>query len=389
VAKPAPGGQAQRVEAFFRQSFDLVPDIHAHIGAQEKNFVRLSGGLVEVLDRLEMKPLRLRVLATAGNGKTLVAQHFFTKLAAGGRRPLLLCFNRPLAERLKHLSGPKGLVSTWYGFCDQFLQSRGVRLDFDAMKADREFWPRAVRQLVDVALAESPAPEWQFDDLIVDEAQDFEPGWMDALPLFLKDGAGILLLEDPNQNVRGMTTSLPSGFVGYRSLLNYRSPESIAQFIQRTLPDFEFTCANDLPGLGAEVVSYEDPSEQPKLVGRIVGRLLSQRFRPQDIVILSCRGLESTAFKDVERVGNYTLARFTGQYDLFGNQRYTEGQIVFDTVRRFKGQQSPAVILVDVDPREEHLQQELQVLFCGMTRPTVRLDVVANARCGANPVWAR
>jgi hypothetical protein len=290
---------------------------------------------------------------------------------------------------LRHLAGPQALVSTWYGFCDQFLQSRGIRLDFDAMKTDREFWPRAVRRVVDVALAESPGPEWQFDDLIVDEAQDFEAGWMDALPLFLKDGASMLTLEDPNQNVRGTAAPLPAGFVGYRSLLNYRSPESIARFIQRTLPGFEFTCANDLPGLGADLVTYDDPFDQPKLVGKIVGRLLSQRFRPQDIAILSCRGLESTAFKEVERVGNHTLARFTGRYDLFGNQRYTEGQIVFDTVRRFKGQQSPAVILVDVDPRQEHLEQDLQVLFCGMTRPTVRLDVVTSARHGANPVWAR
>jgi hypothetical protein len=378
AGKPPVSGHADRVGAFLRQSFELVPDIHAHIGAQEKNFIRLSGGLVDTLDRIEMSPLRLRVFATAGNGKTLVARHFFAKLLAGGRRPLLLCFNRPLAERLKHVAGPGGLVSTWYGFCDQFLQSKGTRLDFDAMKSDREFWSKAVRQLTDAALAGPLTPAWQFDDLIVDEAQDFEPGWMEVLRLFLRDDANILSLEDPNQNVRRMPPALPEGFVGYRSLLNYRSPESIARFIQGALPEFEFTCANDLPGLGAEVVTYTDPAEQPRLVGRVIGRLLSQRFRPQDIVVLSCRGLDSTGFKDVTQVGNHALARFTGEYDLFGNQRYTDGQIVFDTVRRFKGQQAPAVVLVDVDPREQYLQQELQVLFCGMTRATVRLDVVAS-----------
>jgi len=47
-------------------------------------------------------------------------------------------------------------------------------------------------------------------------------------------------------------------------------------------------------------------------------------------------------------------------------------------VRRFKGQQEAAVILVDVDPRDSHLKQELQVLFCGMTRATVRLEVVCH-----------
>jgi hypothetical protein len=42
-------------------------------------------------------------------------------------------------------------------------------------------------------------------------------------------------------------------------------------------------------------------------------------------------------------------------------------------------QQDPAIVLTDVDPNPDRLQQDLCVLFCGMTRATVRLDVVCNA----------
>jgi hypothetical protein len=38
------------------------------------------------------------------------------------------------------------------------------------------------------------------------------------------------------------------------------------------------------------------------------------------------------------------------------------------------------VVLVDVGPRECRMREELQVLFCGMTRATVRLEVVAAAK---------
>jgi len=65
-----------------------------------------------------------------------------------------------------------------------------------------------------------------------------------------------------------------------------------------------------------------------------------------------------------------------GEYEWFGTQVVSQGQILFDTVCRFKGQQEAAVILVDVDPCETGFQQELQVLFCGMTRTTVRLELV-------------
>jgi hypothetical protein len=255
-----------------------------------------------------------------------------------------------------------------------------VRLDFVKGATDPGFWDGVIRRTEEEAIGTAPSGDWRFDLLIIDEAQDFEAGWFEILRLFLSDQPDILWLEDPNQNVRALDPVLlhQQGFVGYHSFLNYRSPESIARFITRVIPECPFVGANDLPGLGVGVTPYTDPDEQPRLVGRIVGQLLSQRFKPTHIVILSCRGLQSTRFRDLERVGNHTLARFTGEYDLFGNQIVSKGQILFDTVRRFKGQQEAAVILVDVDPRESHLEQELQVLFCGMTRATVRLEVVCN-----------
>ena len=56
----------------------------------------------------------------------------------------------------------------------------------------------------------------------------------------------------------------------------------------------------------------------------------------------------------------------------------TEGTLTFDIVYRFKGQEAPAVILVDMDPRAERLEREERLPFCGMTRATVRLELVVN-----------
>ena len=120
---PTPSGD--RVCRFFEQTFDLVPDIHAHATANERVLVRLSGDLATTLQCLEMKPLRLRVRGTAGCGKSSIAARFFNAALKAGRRPLLVCFNRPLAERLKASLGPGGKVETWYGLLSTFLQSRG------------------------------------------------------------------------------------------------------------------------------------------------------------------------------------------------------------------------------------------------------------------------
>jgi superfamily I DNA and RNA helicase len=86
------------------------------------------------------------------------------------------------------------------------------------------------------------------------------------------------------------------------------------------------------------------------------------------------------------RLGNYRLRRFTGEYDLLGNQLTTPGQITFDSVGRFKGQESPAVILVDVDSDPAEPERADRVLFAGMTRATVRLELVMRA---GNPLNRR
>ena len=98
------GDWGETVRAFFRQTLDLVPDIHAHIDAQESAFVRRAGGLAELLSRLEMDPFRLRIRGTAGCGKSLVAREAHDRAVENGRRPLLLCFNRSLVERLRGLA---------------------------------------------------------------------------------------------------------------------------------------------------------------------------------------------------------------------------------------------------------------------------------------------
>ena len=98
------GGWAHQVHAFFRQTFEVVPDVHAHISAQERTYTRLSHGLLEVLSNIEMEPLRLHVLATAGNGKTLVARHFFDAVRRA-RRPAPAAVLQPTAGRAAQPSG--------------------------------------------------------------------------------------------------------------------------------------------------------------------------------------------------------------------------------------------------------------------------------------------
>jgi hypothetical protein len=238
----------ETVHGFFCQSFEVVPDVQAHRQSHERTFVRQVGPVATVLANLEMSPFRLRFTGTAGSGKSLLALNFYARESLQGKRVLLNCFNRPLAERFMDRISGTGYIDTFHGFCIEFLKSRGQAPDFDHVAGNPDFW----RRIPDLVTAERIPDEWLFDALVVDEGQDFEQGWLDVLELFLRTDADMLWLEDPEQNLQGKPSVLTKGFVGYRCPVNYRTPESIARFVRNTLP-FDFDPGNELPGMGVGV----------------------------------------------------------------------------------------------------------------------------------------
>lgn len=364
-------GFAGRVHDFFRHSYEIVPDVNAHVEGQQKSFMRLNGSLWETIRNIETE--RLCVKGAAGCGKTGIAMAFYERAVSEGKKPLLVCFNRPLRDTLHSRVPGGGRVQTALGLFNGFLESQGHTFDYGASGSDKaELW----QNQRDLLLEHDIPDEWQHDCLVVDEGQDLGADDIELLQLFLRDGAGVLWLEDTDQNVRGAVPHAGRSFTAiYTERRNLRSPGRIARVIHSALPDLDFTSANEIPGLGVGVHAYDDPAEQPRLVRKVVHKLRSDgRFRPEDITVVTLRGVDSSPLSKCDRLGDLALRRFTG-YDASGNQKMTDGDIHFDSIRRFKGREAPAIVLCDVDP--ERLGQGWKdLLYCGMTRATVRLELL-------------
>ena len=207
----------------------------------------------------------------------------------------------------------------------------------------------------------------QFDCLVVDEGQDFEPEWSDIVQMFLSDDASQLWLEDPLQNLRSTNSIVLPGFVTYAETSNFRTPTRIAEFIKPVL-EVEFKQRNCLPGLGVGLYEYEAQSELAPLLATRVKELEKVGFELEDIAIVSCRGMATTALANIQYIGKHQLRKFTGKYNHENEQIYTNGRLSFDTIYRFKGQQAATVILVDLDGSLTVNDRNRQVLYCAMTR---------------------
>ena len=362
-----------RVERFLGDILQLVPEVHAVVGEAHGLTTRLAGGLAEWARRIDCEPFRLRVTGTAGSGKTQLAMAVYRDALAVGRRPLYVCYNRPLADHIALVVPPGGEVATYHQLADRLLRARGEVPDFRQ--------PDVFARLEAALDTHRPTPAEQVDTLIVDEGQDFRPGWADNLLRFLRPGGRAWWLEDPLQNLYDRPPVALPGWVGLRADTNYRSPRDILATLNRLL-DQPVAAGSPLTGGAVERFPYADVDELPHATIKAITRAIGLGFRRSHIAVISYRGREHSALAPFTRLGPYALRAPTGRYDLLGNPVLTDGDILIDSVHRFKGRAAPCVILTEID-FDTLDDRAVRRLFVGATRATLKLMLVLSARAEA------
>ena len=89
------------VHVFLADLAEAMPSVDAIGRLAKAHCRRLSGGLATWAQRLELDPYRLRVVGTAGSGKTQLALAELHAAHADGRTAMYLCFNRALADAMR------------------------------------------------------------------------------------------------------------------------------------------------------------------------------------------------------------------------------------------------------------------------------------------------
>jgi len=363
---------AQRLRRFFENELQLVPDVSALVGRAEQLVTRLSGGLATWARRLQFEPFRLRVIGTAGSGKTQLALAVLHDAAAVGRRALYLCFNRPLADHLAQLAPEGAVVASFHQLCDRQLRAAGQAVDYGAADA-------FVR--IEERFAALPIDEGQrFDELVIDEGQDFTPAWKDAALRLLAPGGRVWWLEDPMQRLYERPPVELPGFVTLRADTNYRSPRDVLDYLNRLLAlPAPIEAGSPIEGGEVEFLTYSDGESLLAATRRAVTRALQSGFRLADTVLVTYSGRGRSALLPFDQLGPHRLRNWQGGYDLFGRPQFSDGDLLIETVYRFKGQSAPCVIVTEVD-FEQLSEADARKLFVAMTRASMKLLVVLSER---------
>ncbi|MDB5854989.1 MAG: nuclease [Herminiimonas sp.] len=370
-----------KIQRFFGDILSLKPDPSAMIGHATELVTRLSGGLGIWARRLEFSPYRLRVTGTAGSGKTQLALAEYSAAVEAGLRPLYVCYNRPLADHVQQLVPQGGRVGSFHHLCDALARACGMTPDYGSPSV----WEELER-----LSSSAPLPaDWQYDVLIVDEGQDFSESWRDIVLRMLKPEGRAIWLEDPLQNLYGRApVSLP-GWVTLHSQTNFRSPRQIIDM----LISMSGAAGSDTPSLraieaaspilGADIDIHTwadgDVAAMVERTKQAITGCLAAGFTRQDIALISFRGRDNSALLNLDALGAHRLKSFTGEYDLFGNPVFREGELLAESVYRFKGQSAPAVVFTEID-FEAMDERTCRKLFVGMTRARLKLTLVLSER---------
>jgi len=207
---------------------------------------------------------------------------------AAGRRPLYVCFNRPLADHMTQVTPRGGEVATYHQLCDRFLRSSGTTPDFTQ--------PDAFAKMEADFAGANPGEAWAFDELIVDEGQDFQPAWVPTLLRLLKPGGRAWWLEDPMQNLYGRAPVALPGWTVLHADTNYRSPRDILEHLNKLLTlDRPIAAGCPIGGSEVEFLTYSDPAGMLAETKGAIGKALSAGFKKSMVAVVSFRGREGSA----------------------------------------------------------------------------------------------
>ena len=344
----------EKIIELIATDFELITAPGVRKGELDRAFLKLTNEQTGLLDYISEQK-NATIQGVAGTGKTLIAKEAARRFSEEGRQVLFLCFNRFLFTYLMKTFPYKNV--TYYNIHSFIAKYRPG--------SDTETQEKRVAELLKIDW-----DELEFDDIVIDEAQDF----LNEEVIYFKDYMELkeghfFAFYDKNQLLT--TKEVPEWIRNSECKLlltkNCRNTYEIAltsyNVIDITLDKKVMMINGDRTS-----VSFVKGSVIPamtKLLNIMTGD--QQGYEYYDIVILSLKSEYHSVMKDVNKISGIPITR-----------EKTNSSVMFTTASKFKGLASRVVIIVDIDEDDFIDEERKRLFYVACSRATQKLVLIVN-----------
>lgn len=312
---------------------------------------------------------RASIRGCAGSGKTMLAINKARQLASEGFQVLLTCYNRRLAEQLRRSNSgrPRLKVYDFHGLCQLYADRTGFARKAEWNPERLDFFETLMPQALLEAAAEDNEG-YRFDAIVVDEGQDFNSSWLDALELLLRDPRNgvFYVFYDDNQLLYERPMVFPVRTVSRALTINCRNTQRIHQAVSRFYRSDLFLQSRGPSGRNIEVALWPDePDEQRTTLVSVLANLIHvEGISTSHVVVLGPYQLDRPPLSTIPPMSTFKLVP---------EAVYGEKEILCTSIRLFKGLESPVVVLIMPDG----IARLEEMMYVGLSRAQNHVIVLA------------
>jgi hypothetical protein len=372
----------EMLKKWFASKVTCLPLMRSQMADDEHKRIELTENQKNVLRGLASNP-RVKITGGAGTGKTLLALHKAKILAEDGKKVLLLCYSNPLSEYMKdwvsrEVGASEGSVEacTFHSFATSILEIPGCNRQRYISDAREELGDNSDRYEV-IALAAYYASEnhqFDYNAIIVDEAQDFKADWWLTVEPHLQDD-NLYIFLDENQQIFGPGSDiLPDGLTPYQLTDNCRNTKSIHSLAYSFLGENEIIndCKSHIDGSPVEFLEFDSLNIQADKIYHLIQRLINdEKLEPGMIAVLT----PSRSFREYAKL---LTDRPLPEGAEWQEKIINPTGVLIDTMARFKGLESMYIICWLNDSINPTHKEDARLLYTTCSRATSRLSICAS-----------
>lgn len=337
--------------------FHAVPKLATSMDEAEQIYFRLTNQQTALLDFLVEQDTAV-IHGLAGTGKTVLAIEKAKMLAEQGESVLFLCYNSFLRDSLRENNTiPNVVFHNAHSLAYEIMGASSKPID-----AVLEEFEEFLEEVFD-------KDSWTYKNVIVDEGQDLDDRLLNRLYELVKSKKGCFyVFYDKNQFI--MKNKQPKWIEDAECRL------VLSKNCRNTAEIFKTACSiigrdnisvNEIHGNVPFLRFYSTEKEMTGIVETFLDKMKKEEVPAERITILSAATMDNS-FVDINKTyAGYQLS-----------EKREDGKIHFTTIRKFKGLESDAILIVDASMIGLKNDEEKRLLYVGSSRAKNYLEIAMN-----------